>query len=806
MKPNQTALLFSCFALSILISSTGIAQWSLTGNTPTTAQFLGTTNATNLRIRTNNTERMVILSSGNVGIGITNPANKLHIVHGTTGLSGLRFGSLTSTFAPVFSANGKVLTVDANGDVVLTTGVSNFSAGSLSPLFTTGVATSTTTPALSFTLSTQTANTIFAGPSSGGVAAPSFRALSASDIPNLDAAKITTGILPVARGGIGLVLGTADQQLRVNAAGTALEYFTPSGEGTNYWTLSGSDIYNNTAGNVGIGGTAPAYKLDVTGSFRTTADARINNMTVGTGGSNSQYNTVLGQGALAANTPSGIYNTAIGYQALTSNTTGTINTAVGYASLVSNTGGNYNTGIGANSLSSNTTGTGNTAVGYISMQLNQTGSHNTAIGYNSLKSNTTGNYNSAMGRNALSASTTASYNTAFGFGSQNFNTTGGSNTSTGAQTLYSNITGSANTADGMNALYYNTAGGQNTAIGVNSLYANTAGNNNTAIGSNALANTTTSIGNVAVGYFAGSTLTGGDNNILIGTSVQPNISTTASNQLNIGNWIYGDNGNIGIGVTVPSARLHSNGTVRFQGLANNNSLTQILATDASGNVSWRDASTFGGGGGGSSQWITAGSDIYYNTGNVGIGIANPTSKLYVSGTGGLPAVFSDAGVGASAIQVRNGNGYYADFGVEGAGIVSIKSNNTVFLYGNSAGKVGIGTTSMADNNYKLFVETGIRTRKVKVDQTVWADYVFYPGYILPPLKDVEDFIQKNKHLPDVPSAAEVEKNGLDLGENQATLLKKIEELTLYMIELNKKVEKLSEENAVLKKKLEAANK
>jgi hypothetical protein len=75
-----------------------------------------------------------------------------------------------------------------------------------------------------------------------------------------------------------------------------------------------------------------------------------------------------------------------------------------------------------------------------------------------------------------------------------------------------------------------------------------------------------------------------------------------------------------------------------------------------------------------------------------------------------------------------------------------------------------------------------------------------------PLKDLESFIQRNKHLPDVPSAADVEANGLDLGDNQSILLKKIEELTLYIIEVNKKVDKLSEENATMKKKLESNKK
>lgn len=110
------------------------------------------------------------------------------------------------------------------------------------------------------------------------------------------------------------------------------------------------------------------------------------------------------------------------------------------------------------------------------------------------------------------------------------------------------------------------------------------------------------------------------------------------------------------------------------------------------------------------------------------------------------------------------------------------------------GQVGIGTASVNDGTYKLYVETGIRTRKIKVDQSTWADYVFNNSYTLRPLSEVEGFIKKYQHLPDVPSAAEVAKDGIDLGANQAVLLKKIEELTLYLIEQKKEIELLKEEN------------
>jgi len=92
-----------------------------------------------------------------------------------------------------------------------------------------------------------------------------------------------------------------------------------------------------------------------------------------------------------------------------------------------------------------------------------------------------------------------------------------------------------------------------------------------------------------------------------------------------------------------------------------------------------------------------------------------------------------------------------------------------------------------------------------VTQTGWADYVFDAGYQLPSLKEVEEFIKTNKHLPGVASAKEVEEKGVDVGNNQAVLLKKVEELTLYMIDLKKEIDELKSENETLKGKSKIAH-
>jgi hypothetical protein len=105
-----------------------------------------------------------------------------------------------------------------------------------------------------------------------------------------------------------------------------------------------------------------------------------------------------------------------------------------------------------------------------------------------------------------------------------------------------------------------------------------------------------------------------------------------------------------------------------------------------------------------------------------------------------------------------------------------------------SGKIGIGTTT--PGIYQLAVKGTIKTQAIKVDPTNWADYVFAKSYKLPALSEVEKFIQDKQHLPEIPSEADVKKNGIELGDMNALLLKKIEELTLYMIQKDKEVTEL----------------
>ncbi len=130
--------------------------------------------------------------------------------------------------------------------------------------------------------------------------------------------------------------------------------------------------------------------------------------------------------------------------------------------------------------------------------------------------------------------------------------------------------------------------------------------------------------------------------------------------------------------------------------------------------------------------------------------------------------------------------------------ISIPYGNILANTGTITSSLVIGTVSGMPTGYKLYVETGILTEKLKValsGTSDWSDYVFNKDYKLSSLEEVEKYIQANHHLPNVPSAEEVVKSGIDVAKMDAKLLEKIEELTLYMIALKK-------ENADIKKELQ----
>jgi len=216
--------------------------------------------------------------------------------------------------------------------------------------------------------------------------------------------------------------------------------------------------------------------------------------TEGGGDGPERYNSFFGELSGQATTV-GVANTAMGFQALYSNTTKGQNTAIGFESLHQNTADD-NTGVGALSLHSNTTGSSNVAVGARGLKLNEAGTGNSALGSYTLESNRSGNENTAVGYFALS------------------HNTGSNNTSVGGFGIYNNATGSYNTTTGHKAMYGNISGHFNSAFGVQSLLDNESGSLNSAFGAYAGPSATNLTNTTALGY---------------------NATPTASNQVRIGN-------------------------------------------------------------------------------------------------------------------------------------------------------------------------------------------------------------------------------------------------------------------------------
>jgi len=144
-----------------------------------------------------------------------------------------------------------------------------------------------------------------------------------------------------------------------------------------------------------------------------------------------------------------------------------------------------------------------------------------------------------------------------------------------------------------------------------------------------------------------------------------------------------------------------------------------------------------------------------------------------------------------------------------SGITKIKFTDAVHkssLVVFNTGKVTVGTDQYDnDPGYIFYVRKGIKAERIKVEipsANGWADYVFKKDYKLRTLDEVEKHIAEKGHLPNIPSATEVEENGINLGEMDAKLLEKIEELTLYSIDQNKQLQKQADEIRELKKQSE----
>lgn len=304
--------------------------------------------------------------------------------------------------------------------------------------------------------------------------------------------------------------------------------------------------------------------------------------------------------------------------------------------------------------------------------------------------------------------------------------------------------------------------------------------------------------------------------------------------------------NVGIGTTTPAFKLDVNGDIRSKNIILPGEYE--ISTNLSDKLTYQGR-TFGHYAFGwiADSWNTNGRTLWQSgfggikfftegqfrmsihaSGNVGIGVENPTQKFEVSGNtktsnlllpseGQITVQLSDVFMYEGRSMGHYALGWMADPWISGgntlwqAGYGGIK----FFTAGqyrmgiNSAGNVGVGTetpTQKLDVNGNIkgtnFYANGtVFANEVKVEATKWSDFVFDKEYKLLPLEEVKAHIEEYKHLPDVPSEKQVLEEGIDVAEMQAKLLQKIEELTLYVIQQDAKNKALEQEMKELKASL-----
>ncbi len=420
-----------------------------------------------------------------------------------------------------------------------------------------------------------------------------------------------------------------------------------------------------------------------------------------------------------------------------------------------NSTGNANTFIGYNTGVSDSA-LGGVFVGFKAGYSNTTGRMNVIVGDRAGYSNTKGEFNTFLGTVAGYKNTTGSYNTSLGMYSGHYNTKGSRNSFVGYMSGLNNTTGHQNVMLGDRSGYSNKSGYFNTFLGNTSGYFNTEGSANTFLGSGSGYRNSTGGRNVIVGYRAGSFTSTGHDNTIIGNQAGYRLASGSGNLFlgNLAGYYETESNKLYIDNSATSAPL-------IYGDFSKNELTV--------------------------------------NGKLGIGVADPGYPLEVNG----------------AVKLKNGNTdllIYRDSDVGDWSLLRTNTGNGIGLIGQpdfvalsvsrTTSNVGIGTRDT--KGFRLGVKGKIAAEEVKVAiYNNWSDFVFENEYNLPSLKEVEKHINEKGHLKDIPSASEVAKNGIFLGDMNAKLLQKIEELTLYTIQQQKELEAQHQKNKSLEARLEA---
>jgi len=558
-------------------------------------------------------------------------------------------------------------------------------------------------------------------------------------------------------------------------------------------------------GLVGINTTTPTSTLTVDGYIESTKGFLVNGRPVGgpalLGSSQPLYledfsNSFFGYhsgdktfrvhnsffGSLAGeNNTEGEKNSFFGHESGQTNTLGSQNSFFGYRAGQSNTTGWSNSFFGIVSGSGNTTGGENAFYGGFSGYYNTVGSYNSYFGSETGQSNKEGNYNSFFGRRAgfsnvaghnnsffghkAGYATTANYNSFFGVDSGLSNTTGSFNAFFGGSSGRANTIGHDNSYFGDDAGWSNTTGNFNSFFGANAGFGNTTGVNNSFFGTLAGDWNTVESYNTFVGYNAD--LDAGPdpitNPVSNATAIGANAYVARSNSLVLGG-VKGFNQAteetfVGIGTTSPDRQLVVEGSQALGKFRRYNATTP----------SHSPAFLFERGRG-------------TNTAPLDIEAGDYLGKVQFRGRvgGGMP----EYGALAFVASDRNQNGRFAFVDRD------LVTERMVIL---NTGNVGIGTSAPTA---LLDVAGDVRVRGTLLygaPATAVPDYVFQADYTLMSLPELEQYVRREKHLPNVPNASEIQDKGVNLGEFQMKLLEKIEELTLYTVEQAKMIERQSQQ-------------
>ena len=264
--------------------------------------------------------------------------------------------------------------------------------------------------------------------------------------------------------------------------------------------------------------------------------------------------------------------------------------------------------------------------------------------------------------------------------------------------------------------------------------------------------------------------------------------------------------NVGIGTLNPVARLEINAGAGITPLRTLGSHGALLVDNVGSGESYYQADAFHQFQGASGAPILT----MLNAGNVGIGTPAPEHKLTVvmdggtNGTGVAIKAVNSGGPGSQpGLAFLNSSGNkrmynYLDASSDTYNIGNAQSLALMTI--NQNGNVGIGTNSP---DAKLAVNGTIHSREVKVNLQGWPDYVFKPDYVLPSLTEIKTYVTENHNLPEIPTEQEVAKDGIKLGELNKLLVKKIEELTLYLIQQKEDADK---QNKILQQQIDELKK